>query len=319
MFTEAAAIARKKKYEEKCQLLFEKIDPVEFERFYNSHNDEETKKFYNLTCNQLDRYLKQFSIEKSRERFILLQRRTRQEKYGDPTYRNMDKNRNTKLERYGDPHYNNSKQIAATYKSKSSEEMDEISKKRMQTNQLRYGSVFPSATEEIKNRIVATNIERYGVPYFCMLERCRKTSFNNSSYNIKVENILNEYNISYKREFWIHRYSYDFLLIDFNIVIEIDPFPFHNTTWSPYGDPKNKYYHQNKSICAVENGYSCVHIFDWTDIDDILISILSKRKSFRISKFEEPRKFIYDTRNGVLTETISDYTVEIYDDGAIYD
>lgn len=319
MFTEAAAIARKKKYEEKCKLLFETIDPVEFEKFYNSHNDKETKEFYKLTSTQLNRYLKQFDIKKSIERFILLQRRTRKEKYGDPTYRNMEKNYKTKLERYGDPHYNNPKKISDTYKNKTKQELEEINKKRLQTNLTKYGSEHPSATEEIKNRVMATNMERYGVPYFCMLERCRRTSFNNSTHNTKVEEVLNTYNISYKREFWIHRYSFDFLLTDFNIVIEVDPFPFHNTTWSPYGQPKDKYYHQNKSICAKENGYSCVHIFDWTDFDYIITSIISKERSFKVSHFEEPRRFIYDTKNGILTENVSKYTVDIYDDGAVYD
>ena len=39
---------------------------------------------------------------------------TKEKRYGDPNYNNMEKNYQTKLDRYGDPHYNNMEQMFLT-------------------------------------------------------------------------------------------------------------------------------------------------------------------------------------------------------------
>lgn len=101
----------------------------------------------------------------------------------------------------------------------------------------------------------------------------------NSKPNLAFKKILEDNNISYKREFRICEFCYDFLVND-NVLIEIDPTATHNTTWSPFENNKahdDKKYHYSKSKNATDNGYRCIHIFDWDDVDKI-ISLLKERK-----------------------------------------
>ena len=77
-------------------------------------------------------------------------------------------------------------------------------------------------------------------------------------------------------EYQLGRYSYD--LKKDNILIEVDPTYTHNClngTW--YGSvPKTKEYHRDKTLYAMDNGFECIHIFDWDDIDKIKNIFLSK-------------------------------------------
>lgn len=101
----------------------------------------------------------------------------------------------------------------------------------------------------------------------------------NSKPNLAFKKILEDNNISYKREFRIGEFCYDFLVND-NVLIEIDPTATHNATWSPFENNKahdDKRYHYSKSKNATDNGYRCIHIFDWDDVDKI-ISLLKDRK-----------------------------------------
>lgn len=318
MFTKAAEIARKQKYEEKCKKIFSTIDVEEFTNYYNSHYDKETREHFGLTSTQLKRYLELYNITKTKERFILLSRRARLEKYGDPTFRNIEKNKMTKLQRYGDPNYNNSAQISKTYKNKTKQELSEINDKRRQTCIERFGYESNSQSDISKNKLVQTNLERYGLPFYCMTTTCRETSFNRSSVNILLEKLLHDENIRYIREYWIGRFSFDAYLPDYNICIEMDPFPFHNITWSPIGEPKDKYYHQRKSKVAYDLGIRCIHVFDWMSLHDIIKNI-DDFVSFNKASFEEPNKFIYDTKIKQLVSKENEYTVIIYDDGVIYE
>ena len=151
-----------------------------------------------------------------------------------------------------------------------------------------------------------------------MTKSCRETSFNHSSVNIKLEKALNDANINYIREYWIGRFSFDVYLPDYNICIDMNPFPFHNITWSPLGEPKDKYYHQRKSKAAYECGIRCIHVFDWLSLDDIL-SRLDEFKSFNIAHFIEPNKFIYDIKLNQIVSEENENTVVIFDDGVIYE
>ena len=79
--------------------------------------------------------------------------------------------------------------------------------------------------------------------------------------------ILN--NIDYEREFPIGSYSYDFKVK--NYLIEIDPYATHNSTWGIRNNPpKSSNYHKQKSDLAKENGYFCIHKFDWDDSQKII-------------------------------------------------
>ena len=86
-------------------------------------------------------------------------------------------------------------------------------------------------------------------------------------------------NIENVTEFYLNGRWYDFK-VD-NSLIEINPTPTHNSTWSPYGgegiSPK---YHLEKYRLAFDNNYRCIHIFDWDDQDKIVKSLLPKEKIY---------------------------------------
>lgn len=131
---------------------------------------------------------------------------------------------------------------------------------------------------QVQEKVKLTNLQKYGVPYACQLPQCRLHG-NDSKPNKIFENLLITNNINYEREFSISRYSYDFKVG--NILIEINPFATHNSTWSPFGNaPKDKNYHQDKTKIAIENGYRCINIWDWDDLDKILSLLLPKEKIY---------------------------------------
>lgn len=115
-----------------------------------------------------------------RQHFVEACRKTKLERYGDPNYNNMTKNKQTKLERYGDENYNNmSKQIETNLKKYGCEyhtQSDEVREKihltrstekstlkQKQTVFERYGVDTVNLVPEIREKYKKTLQEHYGV------------------------------------------------------------------------------------------------------------------------------------------------------------
>lgn len=148
----------------------------------------------------------------------------------------------------------------------------------------RYGVDNPGQIESLKLKRISkqkittpiNNLEKYGVPYTCMLPNVRAMSKNNSHPNNMFEQLLKAFKISYEKEFPIQNRQYDFKVR--NILIEINPFATHNSTWGIYGQEGiDKFYHLNKSALARSNGYRCIHVWDWDDSNKI-VQLLVKRE-----------------------------------------
>ena len=118
-----------------------------------------------------------------------------------------------------------------------------------------------------------TMIERYGVAYLFQNKTFRERIFKNnikaiSKRNTRLANLLNKYNIRSEFEFCIKGKPYDIHILNSNILIEIDPTYNHNNS-NKYQiggiikNPKDKYYHYNKTKLALDNNYICIHKFDW--------------------------------------------------------
>jgi len=180
-----------------------------------------------------------------------------------------EKSKKTSLEIYG-----------TEYPNQSEEVKEKIEKSTLE----HYGVRRPAQSEEIREKIKQTNQERYGVNYAFMLPENRKGHSMDSGPNLKFKKLLDKENILYEREFAIGHFIYDFKVG--NNLIEIDPYATHNTLWSPFG-PKgiDKEYHKNKSKYARENGFNCIHIFDWDDKQKI-ISLLKDRETVYARKCE---------------------------------
>ena len=119
-----------------------------------------------------------------------------------------------------------------------------------------------------------------------------------SRASIDIEEKLKNNDIDCSIDFSVNNYSYDFKVG--NNLIEIDPWITHNSTVSPFGTPKDKNYHFEKSRVARENGYRCIHVFDWDDFNKI-IPLLKDRPSVyarkcRVAEIED-KKYIKEFVN----------------------
>lgn len=211
---------------------------------------------------------------------------------------NKDKSVQTCKDRYGVDYYFQSKD----YKDKSKK-----------TSLMKYGVDHPSKNSDVKRKVALTKNKKYGIYYFnnpekvnqtclskygldyaCMLPQC-KVKGNNSKPNRVFSEKLNENNIEFSREFPINKNQFDFKVRD--ILIEIDPSITHNSTFSIYKTKvKDKNYHYNKSMLARENGYRCIHVFDWDDQDKI-INLLKFRKTVFARKCTVKEVSIVDSNN----------------------
>lgn len=114
---------------------------------------------------------------------------------------------------------------------------------------------------------IQTNMERYWVPYYVMTQDCREANNIISKPNLFYTDLLESYWYKVEKEFPLEHYSYDLKIWD--TLIEINPFPYHNSTWSPVGDPTPSDYHYNKLKLARDNGFRCVMIWDWDNYSKI--------------------------------------------------
>ena len=168
---------------------------------------------------------------------------------------------------------------------------DVVKEKIVQTNLMRFGVENPSQNEEIIEKSRQTNIDKYGVPAAFMLpesmEKSResmiklKNSSHISKINISVSELLTESGIYNEYEFPLDGHWFDLIVPDQKILIEIDPTYSHSKQPNFfYKDGMDRYYHINKTKIAEQNGYRCIHIFDWDDLSKIVKLLLPKTKVY---------------------------------------
>lgn len=222
--------------------------------------------YYSKTKERLEK-VKQTNLNKYGVEYILQSeekkqkvRKTMKEKYGVDYYTNRKKQKETMKEKYG-KYFVNPKKAKSTCLEK-------------------YGVDNPAKSEEVQKKMKETVLEKYGVPYFCMTNDCRSKSKANSKVNQNFSKRLKENNIEFKEEFRINNYSYDFYITNENLLLEIDPAPYHNVTWHPFNKQVSKDYHINKTITAKENNYHCIHIWDWDNLGKIINMLKSKENLY---------------------------------------
>lgn len=160
---------------------------------------------------------------------------------------------------------------------------DKIKEKRKATCKERYGDVLPFNLPECYAKQHDTIQKRYGVPYASLIPRVQQTSKQISKLNKQFSNRLKEVGIDNILEFPLGKKSYDILIPDQNILIEINPTYTHNAVGNHWSDTGlDKYYHRDKSENAIHNGYRCIHIWDWDDKEKI-ISMLRPKLSLDAS------------------------------------
>lgn len=273
--------AREKQYPHKAVLAF-----------YESHTAKDTCKEFEFSVTTLNAILSDYGIphkELSQARVCYAKDhptsdelraertsralQTKMEKYGE-IFANREKAQQTCLERYGVPNALSNpnvhaKSVAAKQRRSPEEKAVEV-QRRAATMLERYGVVVPLQSSTLQEKQRQTCLEKYGVPYNCMRKEAR-TAGNNSKLNQQFELELVARGIPYQREVSLESYTFDFQVG--NTLIELNPYPTHNSTWGIYDNPAKEFdYHQLKTWVANQHGYECTHIFDW----DNQIKILNK-------------------------------------------
>lgn len=282
--------------------MIDSICEQEFRDFYENHSSLEILKMFNIpNKNQLQHLMWYYNLTSTEDRTQMLAIHGIRNQDNQKKILNVQKAKRTKLERYGDANWNNSAKAKQTCEMKygvsNPMKLPEIKERAERTNMVKYGFKCSAQSPEVIAKAKQTRIEhsgdlktsytkarekqkkvlleKYGVENYCETDACHKAiAFKkNSSYNNKFASMLNQFEINYQSEFKIGHYFFDFKIG--NILVEIDPFSTHNVTWSPFSQKIiDKNYHQHKTECALSEKYRCIHVWDWDDVDKIVLSLL---------------------------------------------
>ena len=233
----------------------------------NSYNNREK---YRNTCLEkygVDNVFKSKTIKS-------ISKETKKNLYGDENFTNRIKAKETCLDKYGAETFLGSKKGKEAMKAYNQERYGvdwAFWSKEWQEKELEHKRKLHPNNYNNRDLASKTMLEKYGVEYYCITDECRNSGNGyKSKPNETFAKLLEKRHIPYEREFKLVKYSYDFKVG--NILIEINPTATHNATWSPWNNEKgiDKNYHAEKTKLAEENGFRCVHIWDWIDIDLIL-------------------------------------------------
>lgn len=225
------------------------------------------------------------AIQKSKSRASSEKRKsTLLYRYGQDCYLKTDEARN-RLQTYWIEHQCEIKEkINNTLKSKygvtNPMEVPEFVNKIAETMMERYGVRSPIHVPAFRDKMDKTCLERYGLPFFSV-EPSENSASRISKNNISFVDKLSQVGVRADYEFRIDTKWYDIKLSQSNTVIEIDPTYTHNSFgnhWEPDGVPED--YHIAKTKLAKDNGYRCIHVFDWDDVDKVVNLLRPKQKIY---------------------------------------
>lgn len=137
----------------------------------------------------------------------------------------------------------------------------------------------------ILDRFKATMNDKYGVDYACQLDDCIKLNKHTISHiNKDFADLLDKLNILYDMEYNLDNNFYDFCIKDKNILIEINPNYTHTVAGNHYNhfeyNAKYENYHLSRTKLANENGYRCIHIWQWDDWNKVVLMLRDKQKLY---------------------------------------
>lgn len=150
--------------------------------------------------------------------------------------------------------------------------------KRTQATSLqRYGCKAPGNNPRACSKRATTMLERYGVRYAMQNPEIKKKAqlnsrstskflklaqvSDNAVYSDRCEQLVEMLpNDQIEHGFKIADVLYELKSTDTNTLIDFDATAYRH----------DKYYHRDKSQLAEENGYRCIHVFDWDDLEKIM-------------------------------------------------
>ena len=220
--------------------------------------------------------IKEINLEKygtidpgNRPEYLEKRKQTQINKYGKEWYTQTDeykqKVKETSLEKYGVEHFTQS---------------DEYKENRRKSIYDKYGVYSTSQLDEVKQKLSDSVMDKYGVPWYCMTETCRNAQGDTiSNINKKFGEKLSNLGIEFEYEYPIGNKSFDFILPKLNMLVEINPTYTHTSEKTKMGG-KDRNYHKEKMKLAMENGFRCINIWDWDDVDLIINNLSLKDKIY---------------------------------------
>ena len=346
---------------EKFKIYYSKHSNKETEKEYNlssyylllvlknldiiPHSKAESIKLYCLNTYGVDNPSKiQSNIEKIKQ--------TKLERYGTENYNNAKQIKETCLQRYGTPSASGNQEIQEKIKNTNKDRygvenifqdtkyikeklvekygsyekyIKDKQEKIKKTIKERYGVDNISQCKENRIKAMAkmkeTVRERYGLDYTVLLPQVKyRNGYSiNTKPNLNFAKMLEKNNIEYTQEFNLVKYSYDFKVG--NNLIEINPWNTHNSTINSPFNPKPKDYHSKKTETAKENGYRCIHIWDWDDKNKIIRLIGSKRKIYarlcNIKEIDKTECKTFIEENHLQGYARDEIRIGLYNNGAL--
>lgn len=272
------------------------VDLDELKKLYldEDYSYEEIRKKYNLTAYTLDKILRTNNLKKPKKQSSRKGLETKYKNAGskEKYFQKLKETTIQNLLAKGITWEEHLKQVSNSCKKSWNSKSESDIQTFVQSIRTNYFDI-PEKIDTAKKKRLATNITRYGIDNTYKLSNyvC------NSTFNKDFATRLECCGINYESEFFIpsdssgHGFRYDFK-ID-NVLIEINPWPFHNSTWNPIDSSNllDKTYHYNKTKVAKEHGYRCLNIWDWDDKDKIIKSLKSRKKLFarncKVRKIEQ--------------------------------
>lgn len=135
--------------------------------------------------------------------------------------------------------------------------------KYQQTAIKNWGSIEALRAHSLE-KCIETMQTRYGVQNAFQLPDVKGRYAAHSKVNIAFGTLLDSLDITYEEEFPLGSKLYDFKIG--NTLVEIDPTATHNSTYSIFSKDANPLpaeYHYLKSQLAADNGFRCIHVWDW--------------------------------------------------------
>ena len=235
---------------------------------------------------------------------------TLKEHYGDDPWKYdgqiSQKRKETCLEKYGCDNALQNKDIRAKslqslkqhYGQSVENPMDvpelveKSSTNRQKSMVRKYGVTASMLDPNLKEKISSVFQEKYGVPWYVLVPGCNEhNNVRISSSNKLFSTLLNQQSIQHIFEFGInydvsngHSIKwYDIKIEDSPILIEIDPTYTHNVVGNHWSSGLEPNYHLDKSQIAWKNGYRCIHVFDWDDVNRI-VQLIGPKKTIYARK-----------------------------------
>lgn len=306
-----------------CNLFCSKSCSAKYSNKHRSEEWKQTRKEVNKQLYGTEIYVNKEQISK-----------TLKQKYENNEIEGFgsDKYKQTMLERYGSDNIGKTEWMKQHNLEKFGTEYyfqsKDYKQKTGRTNLKRYGTLYHMQNKEQVEKYRQTIKEKYGVNWITdvlevqnkIKQGLRKTYTQQnddedtnrfvSKQNKLIGQMLEENNINFQYEFYIYPKWYDIKVN--NTLIEVDPTVTHNIIFNPFGTIRPKTYHLEKTKLAKSNNFSCIHIFDWDDIDKIVDMLKPKEKLYarrlqikEVNK-QECNKFLnnYHLQNSCKGQTV---------------